>query len=102
MSLVLHGYYRSSAAFRVRIALALKGLAADQVFHHLRRGEQPFHRKPHVAAGVGESAGDRRSRQRREHRREQLLWRHRGRRGGDDLFDCTCKLQDSYSGYCMG
>lgn len=40
MSLVLHGYYRSSAAFRVRIALALKGLAADQVFHHLRRGEQ--------------------------------------------------------------
>ena len=69
---------------------------------HLRRGEQPFHRQPQVAAGVGESAGDRYRRQRREHRREQLLWSHRERRGGDDLFDCTCKLQDSYSGYCMG
>ena len=40
MSYVLHGYYRSSAAFRVRIALCLKGLDASQVFHHLRRGEQ--------------------------------------------------------------
>lgn len=36
---VLHGYYRSSAAFRVRIALALKGVAARQVSHHLRHGE---------------------------------------------------------------
>jgi maleylpyruvate isomerase len=36
----LHGYYRSSAAWRVRIALGLKGLAADAVPHQLRRGEQ--------------------------------------------------------------
>ena len=36
----LHGYFRSTAAWRVRIALNLKGLRADHVFHHLRRGEQ--------------------------------------------------------------
>jgi maleylacetoacetate isomerase len=36
----LHTYYRSSAAYRVRIAMALKGLDYDSVFHHLRRGEQ--------------------------------------------------------------
>ncbi len=36
----LHGYYRSTAAWRVRIALNLKGLAAAHVPHHLRRGEQ--------------------------------------------------------------
>jgi maleylpyruvate isomerase len=36
----LHGYFRSSAAWRVRIALNLKGLTAEHVFHHLRRGEQ--------------------------------------------------------------
>jgi len=37
---LLHGYFRSSTAFRVRIALNLKGLAYDQTFRHLRRGEQ--------------------------------------------------------------
>lgn len=36
----LHTYFRSSAAYRVRIALKLKGLAPDQAFVHLRRGEQ--------------------------------------------------------------
>ena len=38
--MVLHGYFRSAASWRVRIALALKGLSATQVSHHLRRGEQ--------------------------------------------------------------
>ena len=37
---ILHGYFRSAASWRVRIALALKGLAATSMAHHLRRGEQ--------------------------------------------------------------
>ena len=36
----LHGYFRSSASYRVRIALNLKGLSADQLPRHLRTGEQ--------------------------------------------------------------
>lgn len=36
----LHSYWRSSAAYRARIALNVKGLAAEQVTHHLARGEQ--------------------------------------------------------------
>ena len=36
----LHGYFRSAAAYRVRIALNLKGLPADHLPHHLRKGEQ--------------------------------------------------------------
>ena len=36
----LHGYWRSSAAYRVRIGLALKGIAYMQVNHDLRTGAQ--------------------------------------------------------------
>jgi maleylpyruvate isomerase len=38
--MILHGYFRSTASWRVRIALGLKGLHAAQRNHHLRRGEQ--------------------------------------------------------------
>lgn len=38
--MLLHGYFRSSAAHRVRIALNLKGLAYDQLSHKLTEGEQ--------------------------------------------------------------
>lgn len=40
MSMILHGYFRSTAAYRVRLALALKGLEYDNVSHHLRKNEQ--------------------------------------------------------------
>ena len=42
----LYTAFRSSAAFRVRIALNLKGLAYEPAFVHLARGE---HRKPEYA-----------------------------------------------------
>ena len=38
--MILHGYWRSSAAYRVRIALNLKQLSVEQAFRHLRRNEQ--------------------------------------------------------------
>ena len=38
--MILHGYFRSTASWRVRIALGLKALEAVQVIHHLRKGEQ--------------------------------------------------------------
>jgi maleylpyruvate isomerase len=38
--MILHDYFRSSAAYRVRIALRLKGLDAERRFVHLRKGEQ--------------------------------------------------------------
>jgi maleylpyruvate isomerase len=38
--MILWGYWRSSAAYRVRIALNLKGLTAEHRFRHLRKGEQ--------------------------------------------------------------
>lgn len=37
--MILWGYWRSTAAWRVRIALNLKGLSAEHRFRHLRRGE---------------------------------------------------------------
>ena len=37
---VLYGYFRSSAAYRVRIALNVKGLEVEHRFVHLRKGEQ--------------------------------------------------------------
>jgi maleylpyruvate isomerase len=37
---VLYGYFRSSAAYRVRIALGLKGVEVEHRFVHLRKGEQ--------------------------------------------------------------
>jgi len=43
----LHSYFRSSAAFRVRIALHLKGLAYDAAFVHLAKGQ---HRSPEYGA----------------------------------------------------
>lgn len=43
----LYSYFRSSASYRVRIALALKGLAYEQVPVELRQGEQ---RRPEYRA----------------------------------------------------
>ncbi len=38
--MILFDYFRSSAAYRLRIALNLKGLEAERRFVHLRKGEQ--------------------------------------------------------------
>jgi maleylpyruvate isomerase len=37
---LLHGYFRSSAAFRVRIAMNHKKIGYEQASRHLRKGEQ--------------------------------------------------------------
>ncbi len=47
----LYNYFRSSASFRVRIALALKGLPYEYVPVHLAKGE-------HKTPGYGEVAAD--------------------------------------------
>ena len=38
--MILHGYFRSTAAWRVRLALGLKGLDVTTVPHNLVLGEQ--------------------------------------------------------------
>ncbi len=43
----LYNYFRSSASFRVRIALKLKGLPYDYISVHLAKGD---HKKPEFAA----------------------------------------------------
>ena len=45
--LKLYNYFRSSASYRVRIALALKGLPYDYVPVHLLRGD---HKQPGFAS----------------------------------------------------
>lgn len=40
MAMILHGYFRSTASYRVRLALNLKGVGYDNVSHHLRKNEQ--------------------------------------------------------------
>ena len=61
----LHNFFRSSASWRVRIALNLKGLSYEYVSVHLRRngGEQfapEFRAKnPHALVPVLEDSGER-------------------------------------------
>lgn len=38
--MILHGYFRSTASYRVRLALSLKGIGYENVSHHLRKNEQ--------------------------------------------------------------
>ena len=48
----LYNYFRSSASFRVRIALALKGLPYDYLPVHLVKGE---HKQPDYAGRIGDA-----------------------------------------------
>ena len=45
--MILHGYFRSTASWRVRICLHLKQIAFEHRAHHLRKGE---HRAPSFLA----------------------------------------------------
>jgi maleylacetoacetate isomerase len=59
----LYSYFRSSASFRVRIALALKGLDYDYAPVHLVQGRRPAVRRRiqgHEPGGAGAGAGRRR------------------------------------------
>ena len=38
--MLLHGFFRSGASYRLRIALGLKGIPFDQTSYVLRRGDQ--------------------------------------------------------------
>ena len=49
MTLRLHTYWRSSAAYRVRIVLALKGLEYESVPHHLLRDGGEHRRADYLA-----------------------------------------------------
>jgi len=57
----LHGYYRSSTSYRLRIALELKGLAYENVPVNLLKGEQKAHefssRNPFAAVPMLEAGG---------------------------------------------
>ena len=61
----LFNYFRSSASFRVRIALQLKGLGYDYIPVHLVRGEleddrlsgRGYHRIRRVARTIADLAG---------------------------------------------
>ncbi|MBT9513493.1 MAG: maleylacetoacetate isomerase [Acidovorax sp.] len=48
----LYNYFRSSASFRVRIALQIKGLAYDYLPVHLVKGE---HKDPEYASRIGDA-----------------------------------------------
>ncbi len=48
----LHNYFRSSASFRVRIALAIKGLSYDYIPVHLVKGE---HKNPAYFDRIGDA-----------------------------------------------
>ena len=50
--MILHNYFRSSASFRVRIALHLKGLPYDYISVHLAKGD-------HKLAAYAEKSADR-------------------------------------------
>jgi maleylacetoacetate isomerase len=48
--MILHNYFRSSASFRVRIALALKGLPYEYVSVHLAKGDHKLPAYTGIAA----------------------------------------------------
>ena len=57
MSLILHGYWRSGAAYRTRLALNLKGLSYEQRGIDLRTGAQQKSEDFLAAESAGDGAG---------------------------------------------